>query len=194
MPAFLVAASQEAATRRIDGVDTMVVFAADASTAKKMAQARYTGDSDAVWNQATVTEIVAAANWIGWEFHVQLLNPMREVVADVTLVATGTGQDTMDEIGAALVTLLNATDDIANASYNSSTNVLTIAGAGDALGDHTAIVTIKPPAAQNRGDVNISDLVGAIVHQGSSSSAVTVGLPADAAVIPQVFSRGIRVV
>lgn len=193
MPAYLVSASQDAATRRIDGVDTMIVFAASADVAKKMAQARYTGDSDAVWAGATVSEIVAAANWIGWVFRAQLISPAGATVVDVSLTATGSGQDTIDEIGAALVTALNATTPLANAAYNASTNVLTVAGVDDALGDHRLVFTIKPPASQNEGDVNISDLVGVIVHQGSANAAVTVTLPADATVVPQVFARGTRV-
>lgn len=192
MPAYMVEANRDAATRRVDGVDTMVVFAADASTAKKMAQARYTGDSDAVWNGATVTEIVAAANWIGWVFSWELIAPNGTVFSSGSLTATGAGQDTMDEIGAALATAINATG-IDNAAYNGTSNTLTVAGAADNKGDHRLIFTIKPPAAQNLGDVNISDLVGTITHQGAAGAAVTVVLPADAAVIPQVFARGVRV-
>lgn len=193
MPAYLVAANANAATHRIEGVDTMVVFAANADTAKEIAKARYTGDSDAVWAAATVTEITAATNWVGWEFRARLFDTDGDKILDLNFVAQPTDHETIDQIGTAMAAAINAaSDDIANAAYNASTNILSVAGSSDSLGDHTLNFTIKPPAAQNQGDVNISELVGAIVDGGASGDAVTVALPADATVVPRVVSVGKR--
>ena len=194
MPAYMVEASRDAATRRIEGVDTAIVFAADASTAKKVCQARWGGDSDAVWNGATVTEIVAGTNWIGWVFRAQVFHPSTgATVVDLSLTATGAGQDTIDEIGAALVTALNALSNVAASAYNSTTQVLDVTGIADGFGDHRLVFTIKPPLAQNEGDVNISDLVGTIVHLGAAGAVLSVVLPADATVVPIVRQLSKRV-
>ena len=185
MPAYLVEAGRNAAVNRVGDCDAMVVFAADASTARKMCQARFSGDADAVWGAATVTEVVAAANWNGWVFRAEMYNASGTLVRAVSLTSTGAGQQTIDQVAAAFVTAFTTTG--FTPSYNSTTNVLTLTAAGDNKGDHRLVFTIKPPDAQNAGDVNISDLVGTITHQGSAGAAVTVALPADNAVIPLVL-------
>jgi len=88
--------------------------------------------------------------------------------------------NTMDEIGAALATALNALPLIANAAYNTTSNTLTIAGTADALGDKQVEVYITPPL----GKSSVAALVGTIVDGGASGDALSVILPADAAVVP----------
>lgn len=99
------------------------------------------------------------------------------VVGDAT-------DDTVDEIAAALVTALNGLDGIANASYNATTNTLTVAGSDDALGDQKLEVSIIPPG----GSDSIASLVGAITDGGVAAADLTVVLPADNAVIPNVLA------
>ena len=92
--------------------------------------------------------------------------------------------DTVDEIAAALVTALNALDGIANAAYNATSNTLTVAGTADALGVQKLEVSIIPPG----GSASIASLVGAITDGGASGAALSVVLPADNAVIPNVLA------
>jgi hypothetical protein len=57
MPAFLV---QIPSNKRVQDVDTLVVFAANEAGARSAAAGRFSGDANALWNTlATVTEIVA---------------------------------------------------------------------------------------------------------------------------------------
>lgn len=178
MPAFLVKQDTNKSGRQLrNGADAMVVFAADAASAKQAAAALYDGDG-AVWtgSDASVTEIKAATDFAGWTFKVAVLsNPPTKVqaVGDAT-------NNTADKIAALLVTALNATAAIAAASYDAATNTLTVAGAADALGDQSLQVQLIPPA----GVSSIDGLLGAITDGGASGDALTVVLPADNAVIP----------
>lgn len=177
MPAYLVTLDRTKGGRNLmEGADAMVVFATDATQAKQAAAAKYDGDGQCWVDDGTATAIVAATDWLGWTFRITLSGGI-----SVSLVATGSGQDTIDEIGAALVTLLNATA-IDNAAYNTTSQVLTVAGTADNLGVQKLSVEIIPP----NGKSSVAGLVGTIVHQGSAGDAVSVVLPADAAVIPSV--------
>ena len=192
MPAYLVTLDRTKCGHQLmHGADAMAVFAASETIAKQMAAAKYPMDGAAWINDGTATEIVAGTNWLGWTFKVRVLGGLAEGAgveadgaAEVSLTATGAAQDTMDEIGALLATALNALPTIANAAYNSTTNTLTVAGAADGLGDQQIEVDIIPPG----GESSIAGLVGTIVDGGASGDALTVVLPADAAVIPSVAS------
>ena len=130
-----------------------------------------------------LSEIVADADFNGWTFALDVIGG----AAPISVSVTGTATDnTIDEVAALLVTALNADAEIAGASYNGTTNVLTVAETTDAIGDRTLEVTITPPG----GYSGIAALVGTIVDGGASGDAITLALPADAAVIPQVmFTR-----
>lgn len=185
MPAYLVTLNRSKSGHTlIMGGDAMVVFAANADAAKQSAAARFDGDGLAWLNDSTVTEVTAATNWVGWAFRVVIHGGFGSEGADpasVTVVGDAT-DDTVDEIGAALAVALNALSGIANAAYNASTNTLTIAGTADALGDQTVSVSVVPPG----GASSIPALVGTITHEGLAADALSVVLPADAAVIPKV--------
>lgn len=193
MPAFLVEADRNAAVTRIEGVDTFVVFATDAAQAKSICESRFSGDANAIFAGATATEITAAADFNGWTLRVTLSHPTTlATVADVTVTGDATN-NTIDEIAALAVTALNALDDIANASYDGTGNVLTVAGAADSLGDHICTAELKPPAASYAEPRAVAGLIGTITDEGSAGSAVTVALPADAAVVPRIMSISKRV-
>lgn len=187
MPAYLVHLPREKSGYNLThGADAMIVFAGTADAAKQYAAAKYDGDGAAWINDATATEIVAGTNWVGWTFRVAVLGGFgtgSDEPRAVSVVGDATN-DTIDEIAAALVTALNALDGIANASYNDTTNVLTVAGAADGLGDQEVTVDITPP----NGKSSLAALVGSIVDGGASGDALTVALPADAAVIPAVLA------
>ena len=185
MPAYLVTLSQNVGGRTLSaGGDAMVVFAADATAAKQICSAKYDGDGNAWTSDSTVTEIVQDADFNGWTFRIDILDGLGAGGDEPgTVSVTGDATDnTIDEVAALLVTALNALTGIANASYNGTTNTLTVAGAADGLGDQTIQVSITPPD----GKSSVASLVGTITDGGASGDAITVVLPADAAVIPIV--------
>lgn len=185
MPAYLVTLDRTKCGYTLpDGANAMVVFAADATTAKQLAASKYDGDGSAWVTNGTATEIVAGTDWVGWTFRVDILSGFGTGGADpasVSFVGTST-DNTVDEVAAQLVTALNALDGIANAAYNSTTNTLTITGTADALGDKQVEVSITPPGGKSA----IAALVGTIVDGGASGDALTVVLPADNAVVPLI--------
>jgi len=193
MPAYIVTLNREKGGKTLtEGADAMVVFATDATEAKEICAAKYQGEGD-LWTSAnsTVTEIVQDADWDGWTFKFDILDGFG-VGADepVSFSLTGDATDnTIDEIGAALVTLFNAHADIANAAYNSTSQVLDVTGVADGFGDQTLVVTITPPG----GFSGIPSQVGTIVHEGIAGAVLSVELPADAAVIPIVAAPVIQV-
>lgn len=183
MPAYLVTLDRNKSGHNLpEGADAQIVFAADATAAKEICSARYDGDGLAWANDSTVTAIVAGTNWVGWSFNVRISGGFGVGGADpaeVTVVGDVTN-DTIDEIGAALVVALNALPVIANAAYNSTSQVLTVAGIADNIGDKKLFVSITPP----NGKGAIPSLVGTIVDGGIAGAVLSVVLPADAAVIP----------
>lgn len=178
MPAYLVTLDRAKCGRSLsEGCDAMTVFAASGAAAKQIAASKYDGEGTAWITDGTATEITAASNWLGWTFKFQISGlPSWEV----SYTAEG-ANDTIDEIGAALVVLFNATV-IDAAAYNSTTQVLTVAGVADNLGASQLYVTITPP----NGKSGIDSLVGTVVDGGIAGAVLSVVLPADAAVIPSV--------
>lgn len=180
MPAYLLQLPKTG--MHFDGVEALVVHAADEADAKAVANSHFGVDNKALWDTATATAISAAVTTLtGVVYRVQLIDPAdQSVVADVSVDVTGLGTKTFDGVAAALVTALNAVDGIAGAAYNATTNVLTIAETTDGLGDHQAIVTAT------KNGVAIPGYVGTITHKGAANAAVTVALPADNYAIAQV--------
>jgi hypothetical protein len=170
-----------------NGSDVMVVSAADATAAKQVAAAKFEGEGN-VWTDSstTATAIAAAADWSGWTVKVAILGGFgagaKTDPFEVSAVGDATN-NTMDKIAALLVTALNASAGIAGAAYDSATNILTVAGTADALGDQQVQAEFIPPGSAEA----VPALVGTIVDGGLSSAALTLTLPADAAVIPAVL-------
>lgn len=184
MPAFLVQLDlTKSGLTKKEKCDTIVVFAADATQAKQMASAHLDGDGTAWIANSTATEIVAGANWIGWTFRVTLVQKVAPftVFGPFEVVGAGAALDTIDEIGAALVTLINATA-INGATYTAGSNTLLVAAIADGLGDYRLLVDIIPPGKTE----SIASLVGTVVDEGIAAADVSVVLPADAAVVPLV--------
>ena len=162
------------------GADSVLVYAEDATAAKELAAARFTGDG--AWAGATATALAAGADLEGYRLRCRIRDTNGAIVEDVTV--TGAASDTLDLIGTAMATALNATASIANASYTGGTNVLIVAeGATDALGDHTLEVEFLPPVDDVWDDpsVPLTGFVGAITHEGAGSADLDVTL-VDAAI------------
>lgn len=182
MPAFLVELPEVLGRTLIDQADRFVVFAEDEDDAVAIVQDHFGGDSDALVAAATVTEVEAAADLAGFTLKIHLTKT-GETAIDVEVV--GGASDTIDDLGAAAETALNATASIANAGYTSGTNTLVIAeGASDALGDWTASVQLLGP----NGRAAIPAFVGAITDEGLSSADLSVVFGADTVVVPAVLA------
>lgn len=80
---------------------------------------------------------------------------------------------------AAMVTSLNAIAAIAGAAYNESTHVLTVASAGDAIGDSQVYVWWIPKNADRSEVKGITNMVVATVDGGVSGAALTTTFRAD---------------
>ena len=185
MPFYLVALQvASAAHNLVGGADAMVVWAASEAQAKERASAQYDGDGGA-WTAATATDLTVSDDWEGWTFTISINTT---VAKTFTYVGTS-ANDTVDEIAAQLVILLNADADIAGAAYNTTTQVLTVAETTDGLGNHTLTVDITPPSGKSA----CASLRGTLVHEGAAGDALKVTLSADALVPPKVVFVGKRV-
>jgi hypothetical protein len=181
MPAYMVVLSTTAGATLHGGCDTQIVFAADAAAAKEIAAAKYESDGE-VWSAATVTQIEADADFEGWTFTVDIcggLGILGDEGASFTYTGTATN-NTIDEIAAQLVLLINAHDEIAGSSYDAATNILTVADTTDALGDQTITVSAVPPGYAS----SVPSVFGTITYGGAAADALTVELPGDSDVIP----------
>ncbi|RPJ39852.1 MAG: hypothetical protein EHM35_01205 [Planctomycetaceae bacterium] len=157
-----------------DRVNALVVWAEDATDAKALAKAYRSGDSEAAWAAATVTQIAAGASFAGWRLRVVIVTPTTlAVVGDVTV--TGAAAATVDDIGTLMAAALVAADiGCDNAAY--ATPTLTISSIADAWGDKAVTVEFLPPVTWAGYDVPIPSLVGAIVDEGVAAAALTVAL------------------
>lgn len=154
-----------------NGNDSMIVTAESAADAKLVAKARVTLPSDAAWANATVTEIVDAADLEGWRAKINISLAGSTVEEVEVTAASG---DDFDDIGGDLVTALNATASIAGAAY--STPNLKIAETTDGIGDHTVTLYFLPPTTWDDPTINFASFYGTLVHEGASGDALTVVL------------------
>lgn len=181
MGLFLLELPEKGGGSRVDGVKSMVVEADDAADARELASAQSNGDSD--WVDATATSITAgvASDYLGFTYRVRIEGGAAQtVLVDESYV--GIASDTVDLVGAALVTALNGTTDIANAAFVTPT--LTCASIADGIGDATLVVEVTPPGAATP----IAQMVGTVVDQGIAAAVLTVVLTIPTA-IPAVLRQ-----
>lgn len=164
-----------------DGIDCVIVHANDATDAKAMAKAAMGADSNVLWDLATATAIVAATNWIGFRFVITETYPNGSIGVTADLTATGAGQDTIDEIGAALATALGG-----GAAYNSTTQVLLLDTA--TRGANSLEVKVYPPAGSGQ-DAPIPGIVASISHRGAAADDLSVTFAADAFSLPALYGK-----
>jgi hypothetical protein len=185
---------QRAADPGMKTTEALIVSAADATNAKRICRAYSSAAGDAVaWDSATATALAdvacnATGALLAWTFNIVVSDTAGAEVANVTVTGAGS-DDTIDEIAALLVTALNATASIAGAAYNSTSQVLTIAETTDGIGDHTVVLTFRPPST-NLGYLNchVPGLIAAgPTHEGASGAALAMTFAADAYVRPTVL-------
>lgn len=162
-----------------NGVDTVVVEAADATEAREMAASQFAGDSDAVWLAATATLIAMDADFEGWTFRVIVTVPDGADLHDVSYV--GIAADDIDEVGAALEVLFDAAG--LTSTYTAATQVLEIADIADGIGDHVLTFSVIPPSGFSPG---VTSMVASHVDEGIAAAVLSVTFVADAPDIPKV--------
>lgn len=177
--------------------DLFVVSAGTAADAKAICKDRFSGVAEEAWDSATVTTIAdvassAALALVGYTFNVVVRAPTTEAILEsVSFTATST-DNTLDEIAAALVVLLNATSSIAAASESS--NVLTVAAISDGIGDHSLTMEVLPPVLTDASGIQenrrtaIPGYTGAIVHEGIAGAVLTVDFAVDAYAVPTIYT------
>lgn len=167
-----------------DGVKGAIVAAENSTDAKALLKALHGDDVDAGWDNATYTAMAAEADLNGWSLNVSVISAAGVVLADETVTGDGTNK-TVDLIAALMVTALNGTASIANASYNATSNTLTVASAADGIGDAHIAVSMTPPGSS----VAVPGFVGTITDQGVAAAALTVALASDSYTVPKVTAQ-----
>jgi hypothetical protein len=150
----------------VDGVKSMVVESDTPEGAKERANAEF--DQDAPWTTAEINEIDEGEVYAGAEFKIKIKDLLNVAYTAVT-------GDGITEVGNGLVALLNAHWSISTADYNSTTKLLTVAGAAEGLGDREVEVTVRPDGAR-RVLTGVNTPVGTITDQGAAGAALTVQL------------------
>lgn len=186
MAVYSVELADGGGSRRADG---LIVSASSAADAKAIAKSYFTGDGAAAWDNATVTTLADVAQnaddaLVGWRLRVAILD--HDPVIDVTVTGDATDDD-IDALAAAMVTALNATS-IDNASYNSTSQVLTVAtgSGGDDIGDKTVTVEVLPPTSFE-DPIAIPGFVSSVTDGGVATDALSVTFAGDTLVRPTVF-------
>jgi len=187
MPGFIVKTPLNDAGNRINDTDMVMVFAADAGDARAMAKSLHSGDTNASWDDATVTQQAAAADYEGWRLRCRAAPPGGGPNAfDVTY--TGAASDTMDLMGAGAEALLDAAGQ--TATYTGATQVLECADIADGIGDHFLLVELLPPLATSKDPVAIPGGVVSKVDEGIAAAILSATLAVDAYVLPLVGGQG----
>lgn len=156
----------------VGGVDTVVGYCENAAQAALMAQAYFGADSNLQWGGAGFAqELAASTDTSGMVFTVHIENTV-----DIDVSYTAQIGDTIDMVGFALVSLLEAAG-IANTDYDDTTNVLTIAETTDNLGDKQVTVTATYAAVSPGVDLT-SLFFSTLVDGGAANEALTVVLVA----------------
>jgi hypothetical protein len=163
----------------------VVVFAEDVANAREFAKSAYSAGNDGAWDLAVVTEIEDPADFELWSIRVRVTGAADlGSTLDVTHVAIAS--DGVDEVGDALVLLINAHADIANSAMDSLTNILTISSIADNIGEGVVEMTWTPPGAKRQP---IISYVGTIVDQGIQGAVLTVQLNTDAVAIGAIIAE-----
>ena len=178
MPAYKVVLPEGAYTV-LDGNNSMIVFAGNATDAKAAADAHSDADG-APWLQATATELEENAVLAGLRVIITIAadddNNFEEDVVITYDVPEGATTDTVDEIGAAIVVVMNATAELAGVTYTAGSDLITIVEANNCgLSDITATVSLLGGDGLTYIDVTSMALtVSAVGVDASSDRTITI--------------------
>ena len=153
----------------------LIIYADSGTEAIIAAKSYFSSAPPAMWAGATATAIAAGADLEGWRLRVLVDNVTTGVdLYDVTV--TGAAAATVDSIAALMVTALEAAGGAdLTPSYDSDTNVLTVAAIADDIGDHRLTVQFLPPiATYGRPDYAFPSFVSTIVDEGIAGAVLTV--------------------
>lgn len=180
MPAFLIELPAHPGHTLKAGANKMTVFAVDAASAIDAAQAEFDGDSNAMWNGATATQLIAGTDLAGYELSIAVLDssPVIEVAAQ-----GGAGNDAMASAVPNAQGATYSVDDIATLVGGTFTRAATfrvITAAGGTVdtvevmdpGEYTVLPGLTGAATTGGGDGNLTlDLTAA----GEDSYEVLMG-------------------
>lgn len=190
--AYLVTLPLKGGMNLKGGNDGVIVWAEDATQAKSVASAAMSNDVPAAaWSDATATALVVNTELEGWTFTINLVDPVTPFT-ELSVSYTGANSATIDTVGAALATALNATV-INGAAYDSGTNVLTIVETTDSMGDWAIEVYATPPGtaygtsiAYEDTGARVSGFFGAVTAAGAAGIARTSTL---VAALPALYAK-----
>lgn len=180
MPAYLVSLplDKSGQTLHCDGIapfNALLLWANDEAQAKALAGAY--AKAPALWDTATATEIAAQATYEGWRFRIT-------VGTSIDVTVTADSDDTMDDIGAKLVTALNATA-INGAAYTAGSNTLKIVETTDNLGAAAIGVYVMAPLGRfGEADHNFTSFWSSLTAPGAAGIARSVVLNEVARPVP----------
>jgi hypothetical protein len=163
----------------------LVVSANNAADARTFAASHFNGDSS--WADATATTLAGGTlddptAMTGYVWSITIEGGAAQTVDPVTVSVIGVTD--LDATAALLVTALNATADIANASYAAPN--LTLSSIADGIGDATFLVTVTPPSGNTKTDLSAL-FTGAHTEGGIAGAALVLALVADTEVTPEVL-------
>lgn len=190
--------------------EAMMVSAQSAADAAMIAEAY--SESDSGWDDANATQpsvanvaLSGVTAFEGWKFRVVVYNPATvnaadpdtSVIADVTVTGPA-GAASLDQMGALLVTALNASGTaIDGAAYASgSPDVLTVAEGTvtDVLGDMAVLFYAWPAHLAGGERVNFaSSFVASITDEGVNTADLAITFVADTVLAPRVVAAFKRV-
>lgn len=178
MGLFLLERAPTPGSGTYKGKSRMIVSCEDLAAARDLGNGYFGSDPKGHWGVATVTALVAKADYEDVIFEMDIVTPAGVILESI--VVPGTASDDIDDIAALLVIALNATDSIANASYSTPNLVIATGSGGDDLGDHQVVVRVLPPIADGGDQLGGTDVATAIfdsiVDEGLATAALTAGL------------------
>jgi hypothetical protein len=177
---FIVNLEKNTGQNITENVRTVVVDAPSSDAAKDMAESLFEGDAD--WDDATATLVEAASDpYAGstWRIRVSGAPVPSPDIVDVEYVAQAS--DSLSAVLDGLIALLNGPGSPIRSASRVG-NTLTVAGAGESLGDRTVTIDITPAGSRTPVPNRVGLPVDTITHQGSSGSALGIafldtGLP-----------------
>lgn len=187
MALFLV---ENTSATAVTKTEKLVVAAETAADAREFAASHFNGDAS--WADATATALTeetldAANSMVGYVWTISITGGT-QTEDPIEVQHVGAGSDDLDAVAAALVILLNAHAEIANAAYVAPD--LTVSGVADGMGDATLILKVQPPSGNTQTDLSAMFVgAGGFTHEGIAAAVLEVALVADTQAKPEVVAE-----